>query len=139
MTVQTNELMASYYRCRRDDGFLDTFYDCFLAKSPAIAQMFSKTDLKLQKLMLRQSLLEMLCFDRGISSTREEIERLGRRHKELRVTPQMYTMWLDSLCEAIKKHDPQYTSDLEQFWREAMQKSIQEMISVATSQVADHN
>ena len=26
--------------------FLDTFYDGFLAKSPAIAQMFAKTDFK---------------------------------------------------------------------------------------------
>ena len=55
--------------------------------------MFAKTDFKLQKLMLRQSLLEMLCFDRGMSGTCEEIKRLALRHKELCVTPEMYAMW----------------------------------------------
>ena len=101
MAEQTNELTASYYRCRRDVRFLDTFYDAFLSKSPDVAQLFAKTDFKIQKLMLRQSLLEMLCFDRGMSGTREEIERLGFRHKELSVTPEMYTMWLD--C-AVRGH-----------------------------------
>ena len=137
MAEQANELTASYYRCRRDERFIDTFYDGFLSKSPAIAQMFSKTDFRIQKLMLRQSLLEILCFDREMSGTREEIERLGRRHKELHVTPEMYTMWLDSLCEAIKKHDPNYTLGLEHLWREALHKSIKAMVAVGTSQVAD--
>jgi hemoglobin-like flavoprotein len=117
MAEQADELTASYYRCRRDDRFLDTFYEGFLSKSPAVAQMFAKTDFKLQKVMLCQSLLEMLCFDREMSGAREEIERLGLRHKELRVTPEMYAMWLDSLCEAIKKHDTNYTPALELLWR----------------------
>jgi hemoglobin-like flavoprotein len=137
MAEQANELTASYYRCRRDERFLDTFYDGFLSKSPAIAQMFAKTDFKLQKLVLRQSLLEMLCFDREMSGTREEIERLGLRHKELGVTPELYAIWLDSLCEAIKKHDPSYTPELEQLWRRAMLKSIKEMLAVGATQGDD--
>jgi hemoglobin-like flavoprotein len=139
MAEQSDELTASYYRCRRDERFLDTFYDGFLSKSPAIAQLFAKTEFKLQKLMLRQSLLEMLCFYRGMSGTREEIERLGRRHKELHVTPDMYAMWLDSLCEAVRRHDPEYTPALEQNWREAMLKSIKEMIAVGPATTAESN
>ena len=46
----------------------------------------------------------------------------------------MYSMWLDALCEAIRKHDPNYTDELEQHWRKAMQKSIDEMISVRASE-----
>jgi hemoglobin-like flavoprotein len=139
MAEPANELTDSYYRCRRDERFLDTFYDAFLAKSPEVAQLFAKTDFGIQKLMLRQSLLEMLCFDRQMSGTREEIKRLGRRHKELRVTPEMYALWLDSLCEAIKQHDPCYTPELEQQWREAMLKSIKEMLSVGISPEADRD
>jgi hemoglobin-like flavoprotein len=139
MAEQSDELTASYYRCRRDERFLDTFYDLFLSKSPAIAQLFEKTEFKLQKLMLRQSLLEMLCFYRGMSGTQEEIERLGRRHKELRVTPDMYVLWLDSLCEAVRRHDPHYTPALEQKWREAMLKSIKEIIAVGPAQAAECN
>ena len=130
MTDPSNEVTASYYRCRRDEQFLDTFYDLFLTKSPEIAQKFAQTDFKIQKLILRQSLLEMICFDRDIPGAREEIERLGRRHKELGITPDMYSLWLDALCEAIEKHDSEYTPELEQIWRKAMGKSIIEMISV---------
>ena len=133
MSDQANELTASYYRCRRDERFIDTFYEQFLSKSPAIAKMFATTDFRFHKLLLRQSLLDMIAFDRGMSGTREEIERLGLRHKKLGVTPEMYTMWLDSLCEAIKKHDPIYTPALEQLWRQAMLKSIKEMIAVGAA------
>ena len=139
MAEQANELTASYYRCRRDERFLDTFYDGFLSTSPAVAQMFADTDFTIQKLVLRQSLLDMLGFDRELPGTREEIERLGLRHKELGVTTDMYTTWLDSLCEAIKQHDPSYTPELEQHWREAMLKSIKEMVAVGASHRADRD
>ena len=129
-----NELIDSYYRCRRDGRFLDTFYETFLSKSSEVARMFAQTNFKLQKVLLRQSLLEILCFDRGFSGTQEEIRRLGRRHKELGVTPEMYTMWLDALCETIKKHDPEYTSELEQRWRDAVRKSVELMLAVDSSQ-----
>lgn len=137
MAEQANELIASYYRCRRDERFLDTFYDGFLSKSPAVAQMFADTDFTIQKLVLRQSLLDMLGFYRELPGTHEEIERLGLRHQQLGVTPEMYTTWLDSLCEAIQKHDPSHTPELEQLWREAMLKSIKEMITVGASPEAD--
>ena len=134
MTNESNEVTASFYRCRRDGHFMDTFYDLFLSKSTEIAEKFVQTDFRVQKLMLRQSLLEMICFDRGMSGTHEEIERLGHRHRELSITPDMYSMWLDALCETIRKHDPDYTPELEQFWRQAMLKSINEMISAGASQ-----
>lgn len=133
MTNPSNELTDSYYRCRRDGDFIGTFYDVFLSKGPEIAEKFAHTDFNLQKLMLRQSLLEMICFDRGMSGTREEIRRLGHRHQELGVTPGMYSMWLDALCETIQKHDPRYTPELEQLWRTAAHKSIDEMISVCAA------
>lgn len=130
MVERANELTASYYRCRRDERFLDTFYDGFLSKSPAIAKMFANTDFRFQKLMLRQSLLDMLGFAQEMRGTREEIDRLGLRHKVLGINPEMYAMWLDSLCEAIKKHDFSYTPALEQLWRDAMLKSINEILTV---------
>ena len=129
MREHEHDLTASYYRCRRDSGFLDTFYDAFLSKSSAIAAMFVDTEFKLQKLMLRQSLLDMICFDRGTEGTHEEIKRLGYRHSELNITDEMYAMWVDSLCEALEKHDPCFDSALEQRWRSAMNKSIQEIVS----------
>ena len=49
----------------------------------------------------------------------------------------MYEMWLDALCEAIRKHDVDYTPELEQLWRKAMRKSINEIFSVSASQESE--
>ena len=137
MSEEVNEVTASYYRCRQHKEFIDTFYELFLAKSPEIAKMFAKTDFRIQKLMLRQSLLALICFDRGIAGTREEIDRLAGRHKELNVKPEMYSMWLDALCETVQQYDPQYTPELEQQWRQAMRKSIDEMIAAGARETGD--
>ena len=126
---QPNDLIASYHRCRGNGDFIGTFYEIFLAKSPDIAAQFAHTDFTVQKLMLRQSLLELLLFEQGISGVREEIVKLGRRHEELDITEEMYGMWLDSLCDTVRKHDPMITPELESLWRQAMQNGIDVMLS----------
>ena len=49
----------------------------------------------------------------------------------LAITPAMYAMWLDSLCEAVRRHDPEYSAELEQQWRVAMGSSIDAMIAAS--------
>jgi hemoglobin-like flavoprotein len=66
-----------------------------------------------------------------MDGAREEIKLLGRRHKDLNILAEMYAMWLDSLCEAVEKHDPQCTPALAQSWREAMQPGIDIMLAVS--------
>ena len=129
MSEPLDDLMASFHRCRRDERFVDSFYEIFLSKSPEIGRRFEHTDFKIQRLMLRESLLEMLCFDRGLAGSRDEVERLGRRHHELEISPEMYSMWLDALCEAVQRQDPDFTPALETRWRQAMQKGIDVMIT----------
>ena len=129
MMAESTDVMSSYYRCRKNRHFIDTFYELFIAKSPDIARMFEQTDFNLPRLMLRESLLEMLCCDRQIPGTQEEVERLGRHHCQLRVRPEMYVMWLDALCETVAKYDPEFSPELEQCWRQAMQKGINIMLA----------
>jgi hemoglobin-like flavoprotein len=128
MDGNLDKVTASFQRCRQDPGFVDTFYDIFLSTSPEIVEKFEQTDFKIQKLMLRESLLTMLCFNMGMAGTKDEMIRLAKRHEELDVKPEYYAVWLDSLCEAIKRHDPQYSSEVEALWRDAMQKGIDFMI-----------
>lgn len=135
MNRQLDEVTESFRRCRSDKAFIQTFYDVFLAKSPEIASKFAHTNFKLQKLLLRESLLMVLAFHLSMSGAREEIVELGTRHQVLGVKPEHYAMWLDALCEAIRRHDPLYTSDLETKWRDALQKPIELMIGAPTSQV----
>jgi hemoglobin-like flavoprotein len=108
----------------------DTFYELFLRKSPDIPPMFARTDFPHQKLMLRESILEMLVFahtGRG----REEIERLAERHRQLNVKPGHYELWLDALCEAVARHDPKFSSALGALWRTAMRQGI-DLMSAAS-------
>jgi hemoglobin-like flavoprotein len=125
-----DRVIASYHRCRQSSGFVDTFYELFLATSPEIAAKFAHTDFARQKLMLRQSLFEMLNYYCGVESVRAGIEQLGKRHRQLEVRPEHYEMWLDSLCEAVAKHDFEYRDELGEMWREAMQPGIAMMLSV---------
>ena len=53
------QVIASYHRARETGQLFDTFYRIFLGKSPEIPSMFARTDFPHQKLMLRESILEM--------------------------------------------------------------------------------
>jgi hemoglobin-like flavoprotein len=121
-----DQVVASYHRARESGQLFDTFYRLFLGKSPEIPPMFARTDFPHQKLMLRESILEMLVFAQT-GSGRDEIMRLAERHRQLNVQSMHYDLWLDALCEALAKHDPQFSSALENLWRSAMRKGIEVM------------
>jgi hemoglobin-like flavoprotein len=91
MRLQFDQVVASYHRARQTRALSDTFYTLFLGKSPEIPPMFVCTDFRYQKLMLRESLLEMLLFVQT-ESNRTEIERLAERHRQLNVKPAHYIL-----------------------------------------------
>ena len=130
MSAYFDQVVASYHRSRATEELFDTFYSIFLAKSPSIPPKFAKTNFALQKRMVKQSILLMLNFYGGIEQAREDIEQLGELHNQLEIEAEMYELWLDSLVEAIQKHDPEYTPELETAWREAMRPGIELMTSM---------
>ena len=123
METAFNQVVASYHRARQSGQLFDTFYRLFLAKSPEIPPMFARTDFPHQKLMLRESILEMLVYAQT-GSGGDEIKRLAVRHRQLNVKPVHYDLWLDALCESLAKHDREFNPALEQLWRDAMSKGI---------------
>jgi hemoglobin-like flavoprotein len=126
MNSAFDQVVASYHRARQSGQLFDTFYRLFLAKSPEIPAMFAQTDFAHQKLMLRESILEMLVFAQT-GYGRDEIMRLAERHRQVNVKPEHYNLWLDALCEALAKHDHEFTPALERMWRDALQKGIELM------------
>jgi hypothetical protein len=46
MSVDYATVEASYDRCLENDGFYDTFYEKFLAKSEEIPPLFANTDFR---------------------------------------------------------------------------------------------
>jgi hemoglobin-like flavoprotein len=118
---------ASYHRCRTSDGFIDTFYAHFLAKSSDVVEKFRHTDFARQKLMLRESLISMLLYNLGNASAGEDLERLAERHSRrgVDIPPRLYDLWLDALCEAVELHDPEFKPELTVEWRKAMRAGIE--------------
>jgi hemoglobin-like flavoprotein len=126
MDASFDQVIGSYHRARDSGKLFDTFYDLFLRKSPEIPPMFARTDFPHQKMMLRESILVLLTFAQT-GSGREEVERLAGQHRELKVNPAHYDLWLDALCEALAKHDPKFNAQLEAMWREALRKGLERM------------
>jgi hemoglobin-like flavoprotein len=126
MNSPFDEVVASYHRARQTGELFDTFYQLFLGKSPEIPPMFARTDFSHQKLMLRESILELLAYAQT-GRSRDEIERLAERHRQLNVKPAHYELWLDALCEALAQHDSRFDRKLEQMWRDAMREGIELM------------
>jgi hemoglobin-like flavoprotein len=126
MQSKFEQVVASYNRARDSGELFDSFYELFLSKSPDIPPMFAHTDFTHQKRMLRESILEMLVYFRT-QSGEEEIRRLAERHRKINVKNEHYELWLDALCEAISKHDPEFSPELEQSWRDAFRPAIEIM------------
>ncbi|MDP6556735.1 MAG: globin [Pirellulaceae bacterium] len=124
-------VLESYYRCEESDGFWDTFYRIFFAKSPEIPPKFADTDMERQKQIIGASLLWMLRLGRGDPMALQAVEKIGQSHSRRGhdIPPQLYSLWLDALCRAVQRHDPQYTPDLEARWRVIMEEGIDLIVS----------
>ena len=77
------------------------------------------------------SVLTVLRLGTGDPVARRYVEELAESHSRRAhdVRPGLYALWLDALCQAVQKHDPQYTPELEAKWREEMRPGIEMMIA----------
>ncbi len=132
MTTGTHQVvLESYHRCEVSGGFFGTFYETFFAKSPEIPPKFAKTDMEKQKQAVMASVLMVLRLRTGDPVAVRYVEELAESHSRLGhdVHPRFYGLWLDALCQAVQKHDPQYTPALEAKWRAEMRPGIEMMIA----------
>ena len=130
MDAKLLELVSqSYGRCCVSEGFFDSFYGIFLSKSPELRKLFEKTDMTKQKALLREGIAFLTSFAKGSSVAARKIESLGESHSagRLNVAPDMYPIWVESLLEAIQKHDKKYDANLERAWRTVLSAGISKM------------
>jgi len=117
-------------RCVDCDTFLQRFYELFIASSPEVAELFRNTDFERQKRVLRDSLYMMLvAAGTKKGPAHEEVERLARLHKDIGVTRDMFTLWLEALIETAREHDVHFTDQLENDWRTSLSGPIELMKS----------
>jgi hemoglobin-like flavoprotein len=123
--------LASFNRCRASAGFLDAFYESFVASSEEIRAKFAGTDMKRQVRMLEDSLFVIAVAVQGEegSLARGDLPRIAARHsrKDLDIRPALYDLWLECLIDTARSHDPQFSPELEAAWRDTLAFGIDYM------------
>ena len=121
----------SLERCTRASGFLDRFYELFLASSEEVAQKFKHTDFQKQKRALRVSLYMMMQATEGKAERDAHLEQIAGLHSksQLDIKPELYELWLDCLIRAVKEFDRLCDSETERAWRNMMRRGIEFMKS----------
>ncbi len=124
--MEQSTIRASFDRCEAAGDFAERFYEVFLNSSPEIAPLFAKTDFKQQRKLLRASVYIMVTRDVDDPTAHDMLERIGHSHAraKLNIRPDLYALWLDSLCETVKGMDSEWTPALEQSWRDDMAPGI---------------
>ncbi len=125
-TATYDVVSESYGRCLATEAFIETFYDILMGGRPDVAAMFAETDFTKQRQLLRAALGVMLMFRRGDNTARLLLEGIRKSHsrQRLNVEPELYGYWVDSLTQAIAKHDPLFSPDLERAWRAVLAGGI---------------
>ncbi|VXB30416.1 conserved hypothetical protein [Pseudomonas sp. 8AS] len=120
----TDLVMQSYGRCCASATFFDDFYRYFLASSPQVRDKFTNTDMPAQKQLLRQGILNLVMYARGMPDTK--LRALGESHARgrLDIRPELYDLWLDALLMSIAAHDGQFSESIRSAWREVLNKGI---------------
>lgn len=133
MDEKTLELFdRSLARCNATPGFLDRFYDLFLASSPKVKERFAGTDFVTQKKALKESfrLMRLVVTD-GEGGPDRHLKELAFSHSRdrLNIGAELYDLWLDSLLAAVKECDSECTSEVEEAWENVMMEGISYLIS----------
>jgi hemoglobin-like flavoprotein len=124
---------ASLKRCLVTPDFLHDFYEMFMAASGEVREKFRNTDFPRQTRVLADSLFIMAVAsesqDEAIAW--KELDRLAERHSRagLDIRPALYDVWLDCLVDAARRHDPEFSADVENAWRQALRPGIEHLRS----------
>jgi len=122
----------SYDRCCSNGDFPATFYEIFFTKSPEIPKLFADTDFTQQKRHLRASLLLLIKYQPGDEAIRIALEKIGQTHSrgQMDIRPDFYPLFLESVCEAVKKHDSEWTPELENQWKERVKDGVELIVAM---------
>jgi hemoglobin-like flavoprotein len=121
----------SLRRCNANPGFLDLFYEKFLAASPKVRERFANTDFARQKRLLHASFyLILLASEDPENGPARYLDHLAARHSvhDLNIGAELYDIWLDSLLAVVKECDPEFDDSIEESWERIMGIGIDYML-----------
>ena len=86
---------------------------------------FTNTDMPAQKLLLRQGILNLVLFSRGLPPTKLQALAKSHSRENLDIQPHLYTFWVDALIHTVERHDKQATAETSRAWRDVLSKGIE--------------
>jgi len=109
-------------RCLHNGDVFDTFYNIFLECDPRIPHQFTNTDWEEQKRLLRQGINKVIGFYEGSFTGQSALERIRHTHgrDRLNIPPDLYSCWVETMIEAVKRFDPEFDPFLEEKWRHVL-------------------
>ncbi|WHI45175.1 globin [Microbulbifer sp. JMSA004] len=118
-------VFQSYGRCCNKEKFFVDFYDRFMGSSTDIRQLFANTDMKAQRHLLRNGIMQLVLYSRGMPDTK--LRALGKSHDRngYNIRPEWYRLWLDALLATIRQHDEEYSPEIEASWHRAILPGIE--------------
>ena len=119
-------------RCYASVGFMDRFYERFLAMSPKVREKFRDTDFVRQKRALGASFhMMLLAAGDGEFGAERYLNSLAKSHSrsELDVGAELYDYWLDGLLATVRECDKHWDHDVEAAWEKVMGVGIQYLVS----------
>jgi len=121
-TQMAEEVKKSLGRCLHWGDVFETFYRIFLERDPRIPERFVSTDWQEQKKLLRQGVNNVIGFYDGSYTAKHVMERIRHTHgrERLNIPPDLYSHWVESMIEAVRTLDPEFSPTLEQYWREIL-------------------
>ncbi|WP_193162631.1 globin [Microbulbifer hainanensis] len=118
-------VFQSYGRCCKNERFFVDFYDRFMGSSDEVRAMFVDTDMKQQRHLLRNGILQLILHARGMPDTK--LRALGESHSRggYNIRPDLYRQWLDALLDTVRRHDPEHSDSITDAWQRALQPGIE--------------
>jgi len=125
---------GSLKRCLATPHFLGSFYEAFVASSDEVREKFKNTDFDRQTRMLADSLYALAVAAQAKKSGSpawSDMPRLAARHSraDLDIRPGLYDHWLDCLVDTARRHDPEFSPEIEAAWRATLAPGIEYMRS----------
>jgi hemoglobin-like flavoprotein len=114
---------SSYARCLNKNGFLNRFYEIFMASHPDVKPHFAHTDFNAQVQLLRHGLMSVFMFAENNPIGQKALTRIRGTHRrtQLNISPPLYQYWTDSLIKTVSEFDGQFNAELERSWRQVIQ------------------
>ena len=123
---EISNVRLSYGRVLADPQFIDRFYQQFLKNNAEIREKFENTNFDIQNKMLGESISMAVLFSQDNKVAKSVIDRIRNSHNRhnLNIRPRLYSVWIESLIEALREFDADFDDELEQQWRKVIGKAV---------------